>query len=680
MGGRGAEEAGTPDEAWGAMNMMQGETMGRWGRSSLGVILAAVALLALGLLLGRSSVSSVKNRGRDSMTAPRKAAVWTCSMHPQIRQPEPGSCPLCGMDLIPLKGDSGASSGPREMRMSPEAVKLASIRTTVLERRYVERIIPMVGKVDFNEQRVKTLSAWVGGRLERLYVDYTGVPVAKGDHLVEIYSPELYTAQEELIQALKSVEDTAGAGEGFLRRTATRTLAAAREKLKLLGLGATQIQEVEGRGRPSATVTIRAPFGGIVVHKALSEGAYVKTGTPIYKVADLSVLWVQLDAYESDLAWIRYGQTVELQTEAHGDRTFEGWVSFIDPVLDPRTRTVKLRVVVDNRKGLLRPNMFVRARLKVRLGQEGQVLSDRGIGKWICPMHPEEAYDRALPCKVCGMATRKAVDLGYGPEEDLGPALVVPASAVLSTGRRAVVYRRLPGAEPSFEGVEVELGPRAGDVFLVRSGLREGDEVVTHGQFKIDSALQIQAKPSMMSASDEIPSNEPGPPRRPSSPGGDMPSTMTMPGMNMPPKPVEGKGARILSAYLAIHGALASDDGKTATREATRLVSALEGGGAAALKSPATGLAGAESLQKQREYFSGLSAALEGAIRSGALPLHEELRRFNCPMAFDNRGADWLQRDSAVRNPYFGKVMLECGSETGRLAPFSGKAGAPHGN
>ncbi len=439
----------------------------------------------------------------DESESSHQAHAWTCSMHPQIRQPKPGKCPICGMDLIPASDTESqeAISGMRQMIVTPEAVKLMEIQTSPVERRYVQATIRMVGKVEYDETRLGYITAWVGGRLDRLFVDYTGVRVKQGDHMVELYSPELLSAQEELIQAIRAVNELEQSGVGVVRETAAATVVASREKLRLWGLTPQQIKQIERQGTPSDHVVIQSPMGGIVIHKHAQEGMYVQTGTRIYTIADLTHLWVMFDAYESDLAWLRYGQPMRFATEAYPGQQFSGTVAFIDPVLDDTRRTVKVRVNVANDDGRLKPGMFVRGTVAARVASGGRIMDTALAGRWISPMHPEIVKDEPGNCDVCGMPLVRAEELGYVPvqEEESAKPLVVPASAVLVTGTRAVVYVKIPAAEkPTFEGREIVLGPRAGDYYIVRSNLEEGDEVVTQGNFKIDSALQLSAKPSMM--------------------------------------------------------------------------------------------------------------------------------------------------------------------------------------
>jgi len=246
-------------------------------------------------------------------------------------------------------------------------------------------------------------------------------------------------------------------------------------------------------------LNIYAPIGGIVINKHVTEGTYVQTGTKIYTIADLSQLWVQLDAYESDMMWIRYGQEVEFTTQAYPGEVFKGRISFISPTVDPKTRTIKVRLNVSNPKEKLKPEMFVRAIVRSNIASGAKVMASDMTGKWICPMHPSVIKNRPGKCDICGMDLVTTESLGYVKAESNETPLVIPASAPLITGKRAVVYVQVPNREkPTYQGREIVLGPRAGDYYIVKSGLAEGELIVTNGNFKIDSALQIQARPSMM--------------------------------------------------------------------------------------------------------------------------------------------------------------------------------------
>ena len=466
------------------------------------IIVLVVAAFVVGYIV-RGPEVEVKEKAKHANTH-EEQSWWTCSMHPQIRQPKPGKCPICFMDLIPVS-TTGGDIGQRQISLSNEAIKLMEIETTLVERKFVEAEIRMVGKIDYDETRVKYITAWVPGRIDRLYVDYTGITVSKGDHMVYLYSPELLSAQAELLQAVRAAGNIKPGVSGLINRSIMATLEAAREKLRLLGLTQEQIAEIEKTGQPVDHLTIYAPIGGVVIHKNATEGMYIQTGTKIYTIADLSRLWVKLDAYESDMMWIRYGQDVEFETEAYPGKVFKGTISFIDPVLNPKTRTVKLRVNVESPNGKLKPEMFVRAVVRARVAQGGRVMDKAMASKWICPMHPDVVKESYSTCDICGMDLVTTESLGYVKADVPTEApLVIPATAALITGKRAVVYVRLPDMEkPAYEGREIVLGPRTGDYYIVKSGLAEGEIVVTKGNFKIDSALQIQAKPSMMNPEGE---------------------------------------------------------------------------------------------------------------------------------------------------------------------------------
>jgi Cu(I)/Ag(I) efflux system membrane fusion protein len=359
------------------------------------------------------------------------------------------------MDLVPVKSAEAGSEGPGGLRVfttTPEAAALMDIETSRVERRVIRGELRMFGKVAYDERRVKDITAWVGGRIDRLLVDFTGTRVREGQPVASLYSPTLIAAQEELLQAVAAERDLSSSTLASIRETAALTVKSAREKLRLLGLSEAQIREVEERGTASDQVTVNAPIAGTVVDKHAQEGMYVKTGMRIFTVADLTRVWVLLDAYESDIQRVRLGDEATFTVEALDGKTFAGSVAFIDPYLDEKTRSVKVRLDAPNPAERLKPGMFVNAVLRYEIG-EGEM-----------------------------------------------PPLVIPASAPLMTGTRAVVYVALPGADaPTFEGREIVLGPRAGDYYVVLEGLEEGDLVVTRGNFKIDSALQIEAKPSMMS-------------------------------------------------------------------------------------------------------------------------------------------------------------------------------------
>jgi Cu(I)/Ag(I) efflux system membrane fusion protein len=545
-------------------------------------------------------------------------------MHPQIRRPAAGLCPICAMDLIPVpSGDSGDAGGPRSITLSERARKLADIQTrpVTMQSGASGREIRLPGKVDFDETRIGYITAWVSGRIEEMHINFTGTVVHEGEPMVEIYSPALYTAQEELFQAMAAEADLSDSSTASMKTMVRETVSAVREKLRLLGLSPSQIEEIASRGEPVRTLSIQAPMSGVVIRKDVSEGQYVQTGAPVYTIADLSTVWVMLDAYESDLAWIRLGQRVAFEAAAYPGLTFKGKVTFIHPTIDRETRTTHVHVEVPNPDGRLMPEMLV-----------------QGI--------------------ITAGAGRKTA----------GP--VIPATAPLITGKRAVVYVAVPGEEGTFEGREVVLGPRMGDSYIVRDGLSEGERVVTHGNFKIDSALQIMARPSMMNPEA----------------GGLAPAGMAAAGTG-PRERAPGRFLKSLTPlfndYLSIQRGLSGDSLEKARAGAKKLLQSLQGLDVASLEEDDRGawiqrqnrlkrhaetLSASGKMEEARTAFQALSdLMIEAAGPFGPGEL-STLYRFRCPMAFDNRGADWLQDRDDIENPYFGRMMLKCGEKTEDIA------------
>jgi len=561
--------------------------------------LALVAAFTLGLVArGPGSGGGDPHASDDHAAADQAPTVWTCSMHPQFQLPSPGECPICFMDLIPLEDDGREGLGPRDLVLSASAVALAEITTAPVEERFVAREVALVGKVTVDETRQRVISARVPGRIERLHVDHTGRTVRRGEKLADIYSPELYRARAELLAA------RAAAARG--EPGAEQNLVAVHQRLRLWDLEPDQVAAADGE-----RITITAPTAGTVIRRDAVEGAYVTTGAPMFAIADLEHVWVELSAFERDLVWLELGQVVTFSTLALPGEPFAGTLVFIDPVLDERTRTVRVRLEAANPDGRLRPGMLVRGHVQAELARDGRPRAGR---------------------------------------PDAAPPIVVPATAPLLTGQRAVVYLRLPGDEPHFQGRDVVLGPRAGDWFIVREGLAPGEQVVVHGAFKLDSALQIQARPSMMLPEEAAP--EPDLP--------DIPACFA----NMAP--------RVVAAYLALAERLAADDPAGADEAAVALTAVFSAHCAEAIPDlvAAAGAvaAAAGDIEAMRTLLQPLSSALWLSVRAVGWQGEEPLLLIHCPMAFDDTGADWLQTSPEIANPYFGARMLRCGYETARLA------------
>jgi Cu(I)/Ag(I) efflux system membrane fusion protein len=581
------------------------------------------------------------------------------------------------MDLIPISDDK-QEVGARSLQLSPAAIQLASISTTPVERKVVSAEIRLDGKVEYDETKFAKIAAWVPGRIDRLFVDYTGVTVKKGDHLVKLYSPELVAAQQELVIGLKILKNSSPG----IKESARSNVSATREKLRLWGLTDWQITRIERKGTITEQTTIYSPLSGIVIEKNGFEGMYVKTGSPIYTVADLSQVWVILDAYESDLMWLRYGQEVSFETRAYPGEVFTGTIAFIHPVLNAATRSVKVRVNVPNPDGKLKPEMFVSAQVYPKVAAGGRVMDPALSGKWICPMHPEIIRIKKGVCPLCKMELVTTESLGYVPTDIAGAApLVIPASAPLITGKRAVVYVADPQKAGLFAGREIILGPRAGSYYIVKEGLQEGEQVVTNGNFKIDSAVQIMAKPSMM--------NPKGSPGSTGHTHGQPPAAAQEPLKKIDsPEVFKQQLEKTISAYFSIQQALSTDNKEQALTGAKQVLKALDSVDMSVLKGQAhmiwmqqlknartatEALAGAKDIAGMRVAFETLSDTLYAALQqfgtSGTLTIH----RFHCPMTFNNRGAYWLQQSDKTENPYYGSKMFRCGTKTETLA--SGEPG-----
>jgi Cu(I)/Ag(I) efflux system membrane fusion protein len=362
--------------------------------------------------------------------------VWTCSMHPQIRQDKPGKCPLCAMDLIPVQSMSAPVSHPDAVVLSKEAAALADIQTMTAAYSIPVKEIKLYGTIQPNANLFRSQVSHVNGRIERLSVHFVGETVREGQVIAGIYSPDLLNAQQELLEATKMQN--------------APLLDAAREKLRLWKMTDAQIAEVEQSGKPSPIVDITAGVGGVVVEKNVSHGDYVSTGSTLFTLTDLSSVWAVFEAYESDLPHLKTGDKLRFTVQALPEKEFAGKITFIDPTLDKTTRTVKIRVEAANVGMQLKPEMYANAMIQTAQGKERN-------------------------------------------------AVVIPRTAVLWTGKRSIVYVRQQDSEmPAFSLREIELGASLGDSCIVLSGIDAGEEIVTSGAFTVDAAAQLEGKASMM--------------------------------------------------------------------------------------------------------------------------------------------------------------------------------------
>ena len=335
-------------------------------------------------------------------TPESKILFWTCSMHPQIKRDKPGRCPICDMELTPMREEAGGGE-KASLRLGVRARQLASVQTTSVNYRKLTKSIFTVGKIDYDESSVAHVTAWVSGRTDKLYVNFTGTIVKKGEHLIYMYSPDLLSTQEEYLLAYRGIEKLKDSPIPEVISSSKTLLENTRQRLLLWGITEEQINELERTQTPQTHLTIYAPIGGTIISKDAFEGMYFETGDMLFTIADLSGVWLYLDIYEYDLPWVRYGQDIEVITESYPGDVFHGTVVFIDPFLNEVTRSVKVRINMDNREGKLKPGMYVNARLKVKLGSEGVSIDSKIMGKYMCPMHPEVISDKEENCPECGM-------------------------------------------------------------------------------------------------------------------------------------------------------------------------------------------------------------------------------------------------------------------------------------
>ena len=630
-------------------------------------ILLASAISATVAYKMASSKTPTENMTQPQVEAPAEDITWTCSMHPQIKLKDKVPCPICAMELIPLKKGAGAELSDSQIAMSPLAEKLASIETWPVERKSTSLKVKLPGKVNFDESKVKSISARFAGRLERLYLDITGAPVKTNEHLFDIYSPQAISAQEEYLQTLKNFAEAQNSHSQIVKETAELTLKASEDKLKLWGFNDDQFKVLKSTQKVSDSITTHSPLTGIVVKKHVNEGSYVKEGSPVYTIADLSTLWIELEAYETDLPWIHYAQKVSLKTQAYPDKTFEGQVSFIDTEINQVTRTIKVRVNFDNKDKLLKPGMFIRAEITAELNQYGQLADTDLSGKFICPMHPEIISDKHDNCTRCGMKLDPAEKLGFTAKAKASELpLIIPNSATLITGQRAIVYVKVPKKDGVYEGREIEIAARTPHYTLVKSGLKEGELVVKQGAFKIDSALQIQAKKSMMNpGSVDVSSAQPKAEHfiRPELKGNHpFKSELKYPlnhltEINKQLSLDNIKELKVLSENL--HSSIEDLNFDTLSNKEKE---AWEAPKLQALRQSQK-LAKAKNIEETRQIMEKLNIISIKAVKAFGSPY--KINIAYCPMAFDDKGAEWLQTSDEIENPYFGSMMYRCGEIAG---------------
>ncbi|MCJ7466343.1 MAG: efflux RND transporter periplasmic adaptor subunit [Maribacter sp.] len=579
-------------------------------------ILKMAGILFVGLLLGwvLFGGNKAENAGHDHPTEVSENTIWTCSMHPQIRRSEPGKCPICGMDLIPLETNDG-NTNRMAIQMTEDAMKLANIQTMLVGAREANKNVRLNGKIQVDERKLYQQPTHIPGRIEQLNINFTGEKVNRGELLAMIYSPDLVTAQEELLQA------------NSIKNTQPELFEAAKLKLSNWKIGEGTIDKILNTRAIIQRFPITADVSGVVMSKKVEVGDYVDRGMPLYEIADLSSVWVLFDIYETDIPWVKIGDPVTYTVQSFPGETFEGKIKFIDPLIDPETRVASARVEVKNTENRLKPEMFVSGTLQSNLGKAA------------------------------------------------AQEIIVPKSAVMWTGERSIVYlKEVVQNKINFTLREVILGPSLGEAYVIKSGLQNGDEIVVNGTFTIDAASQLAGKPSMMDPQggsvmtghrhDGVVMPSP------------MQTSQKAIDYTIPISQEAKEALKpLFTAYFAMKDALTNDQMKEAQRAATEILKGIEGidmtlfkdeshdvwmGLSSNLKNTMQQLANLKTIAEVRKAFQQISndmISLENVFR----PYGETTYVIHCPMADSNKGGDWLSTSKEIRNPYFGHSMLTCG-------------------
>lgn len=593
--------------------------------------LAYIGILIAGILIGWLLIGGTGNENIEQLPADHSAmdheegTIWTCSMHPQIQRDAPGNCPICGMELIPMKEDEDdGEAGQYTVKLSNAAMKIAEVEMSTIEKKAPYKEVYLPGKVMADERNIAELTARYPGRIEKLTINFTGQKVRKGQVLAKIYSPELVTAQRELFEAIK------------FKETNPAYYKASRNKLKLWDLTEAQIDQIEQSGDVDFYFDVLSPITGTVTMRHVTLGDYVKEGTALFEVVDLSHVWVMFDAYESDIPWVKMRDKIKFKIKSMPGREFESTVTFIDPVINPMSRVAKVRAELDNPRDLLKPEMLADGLLKTMLPGSGD-------------------------------------------------QVVIPKSAVLWTGKKAVVYVMTSDHNNMFQFREIELGADAGDYYIVKSGLQEGEMVASNGVFKIDAAAQLKGEKSMMNPEGGKvsmghnhggSSEEKKPASGSEHEGHDESSSENTMKMDMSiDENFKKQLTNVYKVHLDLQQAFLATDAAAAKKQAGNVKSALDKVDMSlvkgdmhdqwmnSLKTLKTTLGNIESgnvIEKQRLAFADFNDALYSAIKMFGV-VNETVYYQFCPMARNGKGAFWLSGTKEIKNPFYGDAMLTCG-------------------
>ena len=641
----------------------------RWGLGrlvNLGLFVGAGVLLIV--LLGIAQrVGWLKTAGetQSSSSVGSAEAVHTCPMHPQIRQPGLGDCPICGMPLVPATA-GGADLDEFAVSIEPAQRRLANIKTVTVTEQPVSRQLQTIGSIEIDESRQATISSYIDGRLEKIYADYTGVEVQEGDHLAVVYSPQIYSAQIEYLEAKKTLESSSDSALASIREAQEKLADNSRQRLLELGMTADQLKELDATETAKSRLTIYAPMGGTVIEKLAEEGKYIEAGEPIYRIADLAMVWLMLELFPEDASRIRFGQQVQARLSSNPNEVLTGRVAFIAPNVDPSSRTVGVRVEFTNEQRKLRPGDYAEATITIPIGPEGEIYDKDLAGKWISPMHPQIIRDQPGPCPVCGMQLVPTTRYGFAATPvDQPVSVTIPRSALLLAGQNSVAYVETEAGR--FELRVVKIGPFLKDNVVILEGIEPGEQVATSGNFLIDSQMQLAGKPSLID-----------------------PTRYVRKFRNVPLEfdsidisVIGGKSGEQLeelySRYFEIRTAFAADkkpveESSLSLHELSTQLTSSEDVTDQAKEQLSIVTENAEHLhhlplEQARMQFKPIShAILELATQIRGEGNERVFRHFFCPMVKEGEG-DWLQFEERISNPYYGSQMLRCGELIRTLPP-----------
>jgi len=562
-------------------------------------IIVALSILILGILIGKFAFSNTTATDSTQHYTETAEEHWTCSMHPEIDLLEFGACPKCGMDLIP-KTSNDAGLDANAFKMSKNAMALANIETQIVGKNTADDSntngLKLSGKISANDKESAIQTAHFGGRIEHLYVKSIGEKVSRGALVGKFYSPELVTAQNELIEAID------------IKDAQPELYKAVRNKLKYWKVSEKQIQQIERDKKVIQNFNMYADVSGFVSEIIAQEGNHVKEGAPLFKVSNLSSVWANFDVYEQDINQIKKGQAVTIKLHAYPNELIHSKIDYVDPVLNSKTRTITARVTLKNKNNKYKPGMLINATV--------QQTSKKGSAK----------------------------------------SINIPKTAVLWTGKRALVYVKTSKDEPIFEMREVQLGKDSGATYKILEGLKEGDEVVVNGTFTVDATAQLKGKKSMMNSADTSASNQ---------------KHLN----NINPKFIKQFNV-IISNYIALKDAFVQTDIAVASEKASSTLISINAvkmsdfkqakahdiwmPSSKKLKDALSTIKTATDIATQRQAF--ITVSNEMILLANSFDTNQTIYVQHCPMADDNKGADWLSTAETIKNPYYGDKMLSCGS------------------